>query len=140
MPCVSLQRMLPKFQEKSSDLETQLFELGFFCDTKGDTLESPTEEFIYNFNCFETDGIPIHVRTRRREIHGDAATRWQESVEYTDGLGRLALSKVQAEPGSNGLPRFVGTGRTIYNNAGNPIKQYEPYFSGTDAYESELAI
>ena len=140
MPCVSLQRMLPKFQEKSSDLEKQLFELGFFCDTKGDTLESPTEEFIYNFNCFETDGIPIHVRTRRREIHGDAASRWQESVEYTDGLGRLALSKVQAEPGSNGLPRFVGTGRTIYNNAGNPIKQYEPYFSGTDAYESEPAI
>ena len=41
MPCVSLQRMLPKFQEKSSDLEKQLFELGFFCDTKGDTLESP---------------------------------------------------------------------------------------------------
>ena len=154
MPCVSLQRMLPKFQEKSSDLETQLFELGLFCDTKGDTLESPTEEYTYNFSCFETDGIPIHVRTRRREIHGDAASRWQESVEYTDGLGRLALSKVQAEPGlyktiedgvvvekdSGSASRWVGTGRTIYNNAGNPIKQYEPYFSGTDAYESEPAI
>ena len=33
MPCVSLQRMLYKFQEESSDLETQLFELvvGFIC-------------------------------------------------------------------------------------------------------------
>jgi RHS repeat-associated protein len=32
MPCVSLQRKLPKFQEESSDLETQLLELGFLCE------------------------------------------------------------------------------------------------------------
>lgn len=28
----SLQRRLPKFQEESSDLETQLLELGFLCE------------------------------------------------------------------------------------------------------------
>ena len=32
MPCASLQRKLPKFQEESSDLETQLLELGFLCE------------------------------------------------------------------------------------------------------------
>ena len=32
MPCVSLQKKAPKFQEESSDLETQLLELGFFCE------------------------------------------------------------------------------------------------------------
>ncbi len=32
MPCVSLQRTSHKFQEESSDLETQLLELGFLCD------------------------------------------------------------------------------------------------------------
>ncbi len=32
MSSVSLQRMPQKFQEESSDLETQLLELGFFCE------------------------------------------------------------------------------------------------------------
>ena len=117
MPCVSLQRKTSKFQEYDSDLDAQLLELGFLCDTEGDTLDSPTEEFIYDFDCFETSSTPIHVRTRRREVHGSSTCRWLESVEYSDGSGRM-----------------------VYNNAGNPVKQYEPYFSGTDAYESEPAI
>ncbi len=154
MPCVSQQRNFSKFQEEPSDLETQLLELGFLCDTEGDTLDSPTEEFIYDFNCFEASGTPIHMRTRRREAHGSAACRWLESVEYSDGAGRVVLAKAVAEPGKykmleNGVVvekdsgtavRWVGTGRTVYNNAGNPVKRYEPYFSGTDAYESEPAI
>ena len=32
MPSVSLQKKSPKFQEEPSDLETQLLELGFFCE------------------------------------------------------------------------------------------------------------
>jgi flagellar basal body rod protein FlgG len=68
------------------------------------------------------------------------------------------MKKVQAEPGlgprrdANGQivytpegqlelvdtnPRWVGTGRTVLNNKGNPIKQYEPFFSATSAYEDE---
>ncbi len=122
--------------------------------SEGDTLDSPTEEFIYDFGCFENSGTPVHVRTRRREVHGSSTCRWLESVEYSDGAGRVVLAKAVAEPGKykaveNGAVvekdsgadvRWVGTGRTVYNNAGNPVKQYEPYFSGTDAYESEPAI
>ena len=121
---------------------------------EGDTLDSPTEEFIYDFGCFENSGTPVHVRTRRREAHGSSTCRWLESVEYSDGAGRVVLAKAVAEPGKyktleNGSVvekdsgtdvRWVGSGRTVYNNAGNPVKQYEPYFSGTDAYESEPAI
>ena len=121
---------------------------------EGDTLDSPTEEFVYDFNCFEASGTPIHVRTRRREVHGSSTCRWLESVEYSDGAGRVVLAKAVAEPGKyrtveNGAVvekdsgtdvRWVGSGRTVYNNAGNPVKQYEPYFSGSDGYESEPAI
>ena len=38
MPCVSLQRKFPKFQEESSDLETLLLELGFLCE-KDDAMQ-----------------------------------------------------------------------------------------------------
>ncbi|WP_304039163.1 SpvB/TcaC N-terminal domain-containing protein [Fibrobacter succinogenes] len=122
--------------------------------SEGDTLDSPTEEFIYDFDCFGTSSTPIHVRTRRREAHGSSMCRWLESVEYSDGAGRVVLAKAVAEPGKyktleNGSVvekdsgtdvRWVGSGRTIYNNAGNPVKQYEPYFSGSDNYESEPAV
>ena len=37
-------------------------------------------------------------------------------------------------------PRWVGNGRTILNNKGSPVKQYEPYFSTTHEYEGEKAL
>ena len=33
--------------------------------------------------------------------------------------------------------RWVGTGRTVFNNKGKPVRQYEPFFSATHLYESE---
>ena len=47
MPCVSLQRKLPKFQEESSDLETQLLELGFLCENKNEVGQTAAS-FAYN--------------------------------------------------------------------------------------------
>ena len=91
----------------------------------------------------------------------------QVSFAYSDGFGRDLQSKIQAEPGdapiraanvllpsgdvcpgsltlNNGVPvlgsanpRWVGKGRTVYNNKGKPFKQYEPFFSSTQLYESE---
>ncbi|WP_238554796.1 SpvB/TcaC N-terminal domain-containing protein [Paraburkholderia hospita] len=91
----------------------------------------------------------------------------QVSFVYSDGFGRELLTKVPAEPGdaplravpvalpggdvrtgalalNAGVPvpgatnsRWVGKGRTLYNNKGKPVKQYEPFFSGTHLYEAE---
>jgi hypothetical protein len=36
--------------------------------------------------------------------------------------------------------RWVGTGRTVYNNKGKPIKKYEPFFSSSHLYELEPEI
>jgi RHS repeat-associated protein len=88
----------------------------------------------------------------------------QVTFSYSDGFGREVQTKVQAEPGNapqresnavnpdrpgklileNGKPklaptnpRWVGNGRTVYNNKGKPVKQYEPFFSSTHLYEAE---
>src|SRR5947208_9277680 len=63
------------------------------------------------------------------------------------------MVKVQAHPGkalqpnSDGTvtevdadPRWIGNGRTILNDKGNPVKQYEPFFSTTHEYEDEAAL
>ncbi|MBD1930315.1 MULTISPECIES: SpvB/TcaC N-terminal domain-containing protein [Cyanophyceae] len=95
---------------------------------------------------------------------GGAQSKVQVSFSYSDGFGREVQQKVQAEPGDapqreanaanpnrpgdlileNGQPklaptdpRWVGNGRTIFNNKGKPVKQYEPFFSSTHLYEDE---
>src|SRR5205807_2594050 len=82
----------------------------------------------------------------------------QLSFEYSNGLGQVMMKKAQAEPGlakqvtinpddtytisdidtTTLIPkqlRWIGGGRTILNNKGNAVKQYEPYFSITHHFE-----
>lgn len=127
----------------------------------GDTLDDPTTTLEYDLFRFQTTGKPNFVKTRAREKHGDAQTRWQESYSYSDGSGHEVMRKVQAEPGpapeldaeghvirdAGGKPvmtatnpRWVGTGRTVFDNKGNPIKKYEPYFSRTHEYEDDAEL
>ena len=54
----------------------------------------------------------------------------QTTFEYSDGSGNLLVKKIQAEPQTPaGALRWVASGKTILSNKGNPVKQYEPYFS-----------
>jgi RHS repeat-associated protein len=57
----------------------------------------------------------------------------QAAFEYSDGMGSVVVKKVQAEPEKAGQPlRWAANGKTILNNKGKPVKQYEPYFSATE--------
>lgn len=96
--------------------------------------------------------------------------KFQISFSYSDGFGRQVQTKVQAEQGlawrrsnpavlasgdhvpgalqllnnkpqlNQALLRWVGTGRTVYNNKGKPVKQYEPFFSSTHLCETEPEV
>ncbi len=58
-------------------------------------------------------------------------------------MNRELQHKAQAAPGDvNGVntnPRWIGSGWTIYNNKSKPFKSYEPFFSGTQEFEIDLA-
>jgi RHS repeat-associated protein len=116
----------------------------------GDTLDDPTVRMEYELFNWMTNQSPNFVHTYVREEHGAANSRWQESYTYSNGSGEVALVKAQAHPGQafqvneEGIkvvvhadPRWVGNGRTILNNKGKAVKQYEPYFSTSHAYEDE---
>jgi len=112
----------------------------------------------YDLLAYQERGDPSFAKTMAREKHGAANPRFQENHAYSDGFGRVIQQKVQAEPGEAPLrnpdgtlqrdtngdlvfgpvsERWVGTGRTIFNNKGNPVEQYEPFFSSTFSYEME---
>lgn len=108
------------------------------------------------------------VYTLARETHeSDLApggqTKIQHSFSYSDGFGREIQKKIQAEPGpvpqrdadgkiivgADGQPqmsvddfnpRWVGSGWTIFNNKGKPVRQYEPFFTDIHRFEFEPKI
>lgn len=61
------------------------------------------------------------------------SSKLQVAFEYSDGTGTVLVKKAQAEPEENGtVLRWLATGKTVLNNKGKPVKQYEPYFSSTE--------
>ncbi len=128
---------------------------------EGDTLDDPTMRLKYDLFNWQNNQQPVFVHVFAREQHGAANPRWQESFSYSDGMGREVMRRVQAEPGlapardSNGAlkhdpngnlifeftkARWVGTGRSVFDNKGNPVKKYEPFFDSAFAYEDEKEL
>ncbi|PGT56988.1 SpvB/TcaC N-terminal domain-containing protein [Bacillus thuringiensis] len=124
-------------------------------------LQHATSRFVYDFDSYQNSGNPVVVASILREEHFQKNTDSfvQISFEYSNGFGQVMMKKAQAEPGmakqamvnSDGsytvtdtdtsaiTPkqlRWIGSGRTVLNNKGNAVKQYEPYFSITHNYEN----
>jgi len=119
----------------------------------GDTLADPTTRMEYELFNWMNNRKPNYVHTFAREQHGAGNPRLQESYAYSNGSGGVAMVKAQAHPGKalkvnpdgskaevDADPRWVGNGRTVLNNKGKPVKQYEPYFSTTHEYEDEKVL
>ncbi|GIX46751.1 MAG: hypothetical protein KatS3mg131_0962 [Candidatus Tectimicrobiota bacterium] len=110
---------------------------------------------------------PAVVYTLARESHesdpNGQQTKVQHSFSYSDGFGREIQKKIQAEPGpvprrdadgkivvgpdgqpeltaNDVSPRWVGSGWTVFNNKGKPVRQYEPFFTDTHCFEFDVKI
>ncbi|WP_373509393.1 toxin TcdB middle/C-terminal domain-containing protein, partial [Thiocapsa sp.] len=117
-----------------------------------DLLQGATTRIVYDLDRYERLGEPPFAATIARETHHSALSKdaqgrpteqskLQLSFSYSDGFGREIQKKIQAEPGRlvdggpEVNPRWVGSGWTIFNNKGKPVRQYEPFFSATHGFE-----
>lgn len=114
-------------------------------------LQNATTRLVYDLFAYwrsrnDEQPQPPLVASITRETHSvdlaeEQRTKVQYSFSYSDGFGREIQKKVLAEPGAleeGGVeinPRWVGSGCTIFNNKGKPIRQYEPFFSATHSFE-----
>jgi RHS repeat-associated protein len=119
-------------------------------------LQGATTRIIYDLDRFRrtrqahpedpTQWLPPYAASLARETHASdplppQGLKIQISFSYSDGFGREIQKKIQAEPGplvAGGTvvsPRWVGSGWTIFNNKGKPVRQYEPFFSATHGFE-----
>ncbi|MFI1159285.1 SpvB/TcaC N-terminal domain-containing protein [Streptomyces sioyaensis] len=105
-----------------------------------DLLGSATTRIVYDEVAYLRGGGPCASALLSRETHvhdlePGERPRVQHALTYSDGFGRTVQKKIQAEPGPDGATRWVGTGWTIFNNKGNPVRTYEPFFTGTHDFE-----
>jgi RHS repeat-associated protein len=114
-------------------------------------LQNATTRLVYDLEAYRRTQTaaqpqPSVAYTLAREMHvSDLASGQQTVVQhcfsYSDGFAREIQKKAQAEPGplvDGGpavTPRWVGSGWTIFNNKGKPVRQYEPFFTATSAFE-----
>ncbi|MTI86959.1 MAG: insecticidal toxin complex protein [Balneolaceae bacterium] len=124
-------------------------------------LNKASTRLLYNYERYQVDGNPVVTSTVLREEHHseNANSSLNCNFEYTDGLGNVALTKVQAEAGvaekvdEDGevvsedtsafdppALRWIGTGRKVLNNKGKPVKEYEPYFGVEPFFENEQEL
>jgi YD repeat-containing protein len=104
------------------------------------------------------DSGALHLR-RPTNLPATRNHALADLLSYSTAL--TGARKIQAEPGlapmrdsvgnlvrdTDGKPvlqytatRWVGTGRLILNNKGNPVKKYEPYFMGDAGYDTEADL
>jgi RHS repeat-associated protein len=117
----------------------------------GDILGTATTRFVYDPDAYyrtRTDPQPsppityaLARETHVSDLGASQATLYQHSLSYSDGFGREIQHKAQAEPGPlvdggpDVTPRWIGSGWTIFDNKGRPVRKYEPFFSATNAFE-----
>ena len=124
----------------------------YFAEPRGtmatEFLGDATSRIVYDVTRFQRlgDSAPGFAATLTRETHASDPVpadglKIQVGLAYSDGFGRVIQSKAQAEPGPvepGGTvvdPRWVGSGWTVFNNKGDPVKQYEPFFSASHDFE-----
>lgn len=112
-------------------------------------LKSATSRIIYDVDRYRREGEPPYAVTLVRETHVSDppppdGLKIQVVFSYSDGFGREIQKKIQAEPGRLDPddpilpvvnPRWVGSGWTIFNNKGKPVRQFEPLFDDTHDFK-----
>ncbi|MBE7170548.1 MAG: hypothetical protein INR73_08155 [Williamsia sp.] len=87
---------------------------------------------------------PACAAVIKREKHAaqlavDGVSPVQIAFQYSDGSGVVITAKMQAEPATEeGSIRWIANGKTILNNKGKPVKQYEPYFTDNHFFEEPV--
>jgi RHS repeat-associated protein len=107
-------------------------------------LGNATTRFLYHFGETIENGKlvwasrPAGACAIAREQHvgqlanGAPPSPLQIAFACSDGNGAVLMTRSQAEPeATGGNVRWIVGGKTVLNNKGKPVKQYEPYFSST---------
>jgi RHS repeat-associated protein len=165
---VAASALMGKLSERQGDLLTASFNSdptraeidAFSTNPEGsaaDLLGSASTRIVYDLERYRlTASSPnpeppfaaaIVRETHVSDLDSRVPSKVQISFSYSDGFGREIQKKIPSEPGplfeEGGPaihPRWVGSGWTIFNNKGKPVRQYEPFFTNTHRFEFAVIV
>lgn len=128
-------------------------------------LQGATSFFYYDVFAWRRERSPACFVSLARETHvvdeDGVPSRIARSVSYSDGFGHIVLAKAEAEDGdaphyaadgalvfdAGGEPekrhttdRWIGSGATVFNNKGQPVRKFEPFFDSRPDFTQEAAL
>ncbi|KLU89105.1 hypothetical protein MAPG_08081 [Magnaporthiopsis poae ATCC 64411] len=117
-----------------------------------DLLGNATSRVIYDYQRYRNDpsrAVPVFSAAMTRETHSSEPTpstglKVRIKLTYSDGFGRPVQVKDYTKPGPvvekgpTVSSRWVGSGWTIYNNKGQPVRQYENFFDDTHDFRFNM--
>jgi RHS repeat-associated protein len=126
----------------------------FFANPLGNAtalVGNATTRLVYDLDAYQRTSSsgqpsPPVAATLSRETHVSDLSAGQTSalqygLAYSDGFGREIQRKARVadgplvEGGAIASPRWLGSGWIILDNKGRPVRQYEPFFTATSAFE-----
>lgn len=129
-----------------------------------DYLQGACSYFYYNLHAWAQSKQPASsIHLVRNSFYCSSqkhnAPYCQIEVSYSDGFGHILATKRKADPGLAFIREATGklktennqvqqlptsrwqvSGRTVYNNKGQAVEQYLPYFINTPEYEDQQDI
>ena len=129
----------------------------FFENPQGDLavslLANATSRVIYHplrywLRADPEEKRPAFSATIARENHvsdpsGGSPSKIQVSFAYSDGFNREIQMKRQAEPDPaipGGQSRWIGSAWQVFNNKGDPVKVFEPFFDTTHDFRFDYKV
>jgi hypothetical protein len=122
----------------------------FMLDPRGSAktlLGNASTRIVYDVSRFCSEGTkkkPTYSATISRETHASdksaAEVKFQITFSYYDGFGRCVQTKQQAPSIQSGIPNWIASGWTIFNNKGLPVKQFEPFFDNTHDFTPDQRL
>ncbi len=125
------------------------FSLGKESEDLGDRFDAATSEatqqdlpssrLLYELGAWHQSQQPVYWELRRREQHR-SANETLVTRTFLDGLGREIQVKKLADPDSAGHERWASTGRTVFDNKGNVVRKYEPFYDDNGLFNVEQGL
>ena len=81
-----------------------------------------------------SDGFGREIQTKQRVAAGPVPRRDDTGRMLTDEHGAPILTDDSVDP------RWSVTGWQMFNNKGNPVRQYEPFFTDTHQFEAAVEV
>jgi RHS repeat-associated protein len=144
---------------------TATAEMGKEGEQVGDTIEAPGSRLEYDFLAYVNRQQPVFVRSIVRQHHVTETDvllperdKTLETIEYSDGFGRLLQTRTEAEDvlfgdssfgggvlpadqsvatgdavghrrAARDMPNVIVSGWQVYDNKGRVVEKYEPFFA-----------